>query len=316
VASRLSEKGEVHWATRSDLAPLLANHPHIHSVWKLERREGFRGLLKLIGQLRRQKFTHLYDAHNNLRSRLICLCLRFPLALGLPRLLRRPTKRWKRFLLFRFRINKYEMPFSGQRDLLEPLERWGLSKALPPPPQIFPGPQDFDVVDRELKKNGFDSFVALCPSAAHELKRWPVEHWKKLIELCPDEKFVLLGGFHDRFIADFVSIAPDRVVNFAGRLGLMESAALIARARMAVANDTGLLHVAEQLGKPAVALMGPAPFGFPSRPSTRILEMDLACRPCSKHGQGPCVNPKFHQCLVDILPQTVAVLVKASRSRA
>jgi hypothetical protein len=53
------------------------------------------------------------------------------------KILQRSIRRWKRFLLFRFRINQFEMPFSGQRDLLEPLQAWGVSKNPPPPPQIF-----------------------------------------------------------------------------------------------------------------------------------------------------------------------------------
>ena len=317
VASRLAEMGEVHWVTRFDLAPLLQDHPAIHQVWTLERREGVRGLIKLLLKIRSENFTHIYDAHNNLRSRLVCLVLSpwlKPSALfSKPKVLRKSQKRWKRFLLFRFRLNTYEKPFSGQRDLLEPLAKWGLSTQLPPPPQIFPSELDLAVVDLELKKNNFHSFVALCPSAAYALKRWPTEHWKKLIELCPREKFVLLGGLHDRFVADFVSLGPDRIVNFAGRLSLMESAALISRARLTISNDTGLLHVAEQLGRPAVALMGPAPFGFPSRPSTKIMEIDLKCRPCSKHGQGPCVNPKFHQCMVDIKPEQIAQIINSGQ---
>ena len=71
------------------------------------------------------------------------------------------------------------------------------------------------------------------------------------------------------------------------------------------------LHVGEQLGKPSIALMGPAPFGFPSRPSTKIMELNLPCRPCSKHGQGPCVNQIYHQCLVDITPAQVAAEVRS-----
>ncbi len=314
VPTRLAELGgSVHWAVRTDLAELLKGHPHISQIWPLERREGLRGLVKLIGELRRQKFTHVYDAHASLRSRVICwsLCpLLNPRALTTwPRILRKSQKRWKRFLLFRLRKDTYEKPLSGQRDLLEPLTKWGLAKTLPPTPQIFPQTQDFEIVDRQLLKLGLDQFVALCPSAAYELKRWPIEHWRKLIELLPQHRFVLMGGLHDKFVGDLVQLDPNRVFNFAGRLKLMESAALIARAELTVSNDTGLLHVAEQLGKPAIALMGPAPFGFPSRPLTQILGLDLKCRPCSKHGKGPCVNAKYQRCLVDITPQTVANLV-------
>jgi ADP-heptose:LPS heptosyltransferase len=117
---------------------------------------------------------------------------------------------------------------------------------------------------------------------------------------------VLLGGPEDHFLSELEAVAPERVQNWAGRLSLLESAAMVAAAEALVANDTGLMHVAEQTGRPCLALMGPAPFGFPSRETTRIFELDLPCRPCSKHGQGPCVNPEFQKCLRDIAPSSVA----------
>jgi ADP-heptose:LPS heptosyltransferase len=96
-------------------------------------------------------------------------------------------------------------------------------------------------------------------------------------------------------------------LNLAGKTSLQVSSGVVALSRAVISNDTGLLHVAEQLGKRTIALMGPAPFGFPSRPTTKIMELNLSCRPCSKHGQGPCVNKeKFHKCLVDITPLQVA----------
>lgn len=314
VATKLSEikNSEIHWCVRTDLAELLKNHPHIFKIWPLERREGIKGLIKIAWLLRKEKFTHIYDAHSSLRSQIITLILS-PwlqpsrlLSFPWPKFLRKSQKRFKRFLLFQFRINLYEKPFSGQRDLLEPLVAWGLNNKSPSTPQIFPGETEFKIIQEELNKLNLSSYVALCPSAAHKLKRWPIDHWKKLIELLPQENFVLLGGFHDAFVSDLVQVDPNRVFNFAGRLSLLESAALLAKAKLNISNDTGPLHLSEQLGKPAIALMGPAPFGFPSRPSTKILELDLKCRPCSKHGQGPCTNPKYHQCLVDISPEEVA----------
>jgi ADP-heptose:LPS heptosyltransferase len=128
---------------------------------------------------------------------------------------------------------------------------------------------------------------------------------------------VLLGGPEDSFIEDICAVAPERVLNLAGKCSMQVSAAVVSESKMIVANDTGLLHVAEQLGKPAVALMGPAPFGFPSRPATKVMEINLPCRPCSKHGQGPCVNKfKFHQCLVDITPDQVALEVRQLKDKA
>lgn len=303
-------QSEVHWVTRKDFTPLLENHPHIDRIWSYDRKTGFIGLIKMIQELRQEKFDLIYDAHNNLRSRLISWGLRFPADLSRwksnPQLIRRSLKRWKRFLLFRFRWNLFEMPFSGQRDLLEPLEILGIPRFPPPQaPQLFLSDEDY-LKAQQLLGDWVDSpYWACAASAAHPLKRWPVEHWKELIRLRPQDRFVLLGGPEDTFYQEIAAEAPERVLNLAGRGSLTVSAAVIARAQKLIANDTGLLHVAEQLGVPAIAIMGPAPFGFPCRPKTQILELELSCRPCSKHGQGPCVNSKFHRCMVDITAQKV-----------
>lgn len=294
---------EVHWITRKDMAPLLKHHPHIDKIWEYDRKSGLTGLWGLLKAMAQVNFTHIYDAHNNLRSRFVYW------RLGLFRsckFIRRSQKRWKRFLLFRLHKNTYEMPFSGQRDLLEPLTKWNIKKALPPTPQLFVNSEDLQKADSLLGDWQNKAYVALAPSAAYFLKRWPVDHFKQLIQKMPDLYFVLLGGPEDRFIEELHQVAPERTLNTAGKASLTVSAALVKKAQALISNDTGLLHVGEQFGKPTIALMGPAPFGFPSRSSTTILQLDLECRPCSKHGQGPCVNKVYHKCLRDITPDQVA----------
>ncbi|MCX7978436.1 MAG: glycosyltransferase family 9 protein [Bdellovibrionaceae bacterium] len=278
------------------MAELISGHPHVDRVWPLRREEGLAGLWRLAKTLRTLKLDRIYDAHNNLRSRILCLLL-FPTPV-----LRRSLYRFRRFLLFRFGINKFPMPFSGQRDLLKPLQAWGIPTHLPDPPQIFPSPSHLEKA-RDLV--GAGEFVCLAPSAAYPLKRWPVEYWKELVRRISDTRFVLLGGPNDHFLTDICAAAPDRVINLSGKTGLMESAAVVSLSQVLISNDTGVLHLGEQLGKPTIALMGPAPFGFPSRATTLILERDLPCRPCSKHGQGPCRNSQFQKCLVDIRPAEV-----------
>jgi len=293
---------EIHFVTRQDLSGLLEHNPHIQKVWRLDRKQGFSGLWKMIQDLKKENFTHVYDAHNNLRSFLIRKFV------NAPQKLTRPMMRIKRFMLLRFHKNYFEKPFSGQRDLLKPLEKWGYPFALPEPPQLFFSANEKQAVDSLLQKYALQKFVVLAPSAAYFLKRWPIEHWKRLIELNSQVQFVVLAGPTDDFTSE-LNIYKN-VINLTGQTSLRESAAIVHKAIAVVANDTGLLHFAEQLGKPTIALMGPAPFGFPSRPSTKILERSLACRPCSKHGQGPCVNPNFHECLKSISADEVSFELK------
>lgn len=315
VLQTLSVIGRIHqdwpdakidWVTRSEFEPLINRHPGVHKVFSLRRQDGLRGLIRLALRLRKENYTHLYDAHNNLRSHLLSWIVGF----GRFRFhfLRRSIRRFKRMMLFRFRINLFKMPFSGQRDLLEPLKSWGLSDKAPNTPQIFIAEKIFESVKEKydfLKK----PYIALAPSAAFELKRWPLEYWLELVKKNPEENFVVLGGPEDTFLKIFETLGS-HVLNLSGKLSLSESAAVVMMSKVLVSNDTGLMHVAEQSGTKAIALMGPAPFGFPSRANTKVMQLNLACRPCSKHGQGPCVNPEFHKCLRGISAQQVSDTLK------
>ena len=293
---------QIHWAVREDLSELLNGHPAIHKIWKLSRKSGPKGLLSLGLTLRKENFTHVYDAHNNMRSHVLSILICFFKSVHF---LRKSQKRWKRFLLFKLRINKYKMPFSGQRDLIDPLVVWQIDQSLPQVPQLF---LDSGLEKIAMHKNKWSAFkyIALAPSAAYELKRWPVSSWKKMIEYFPDENFVILGGPEDLFLNEIVAQNPRQILNLAGACSLNESSAIIKNSKALVTNDTGLLHVGEQLGIQTIALMGPAPFGYPSRPKTKIMELDLNCKPCSKHGQGPCVNSEYQKCLVGISAESVA----------
>ena len=138
------------------------------------------------------------------------------------------------------------------------------------------------------------------------MKRWPIQHWKRLIEILGEFKFVVLGGPEDQFCSELERTAPDRVKSLAGRLNLAASSACLEFARLAISSDTGLLHVADQLGRPVLALIGPTAFGYPSHPSSETLEIELPCKPCSKDGRGRCVNTLYQRCLVELTPEIVA----------
>lgn len=304
---------EIHWVTRSDYAETASCSKNIFKVWSLDRKKGMHELLQISLALRKEKFTHIYDAHNNTRSHFIVFFLTGPFHLFSflmgRHFLRRSTYRWRRFLLFNFHINLYPYPFSGQFALLEPLKHWGISTEIPTTRILeipeFARNQAFIFAQFSKVKSGVLK-IALSPSASYPLKRWPVESWESLIELHPEAHFFLLGGPEDTFISEINKKYPDRTTLLAGKLSYLESAAVIELCDLLVSNDTGLMHVAEQLDKNCIALMGPAPFGFPARSKTKILEINLECRPCSKHGQGPCTNATYQKCLRDILPTDVS----------
>jgi ADP-heptose:LPS heptosyltransferase/lauroyl/myristoyl acyltransferase len=90
-------------------------------------------------------------------------------------------------------------------------------------------------------------------------KRWPVGHWRKLMEALPGERFVLLGTAGDAPITSAVAAGLDasRVTDLAGRTDLAGFAAALAGCRLLVTNDTGGMHLANAIGVPVVGLFGP-----------------------------------------------------------
>lgn len=302
---------EIHFLTRSDFKELVEKNPNIDQSFFFEKGSGVKGLWDLLQALRKEHYTFIYDAHNSTRSKIIkgflwLTGLFLNLKNGLS-ILTKSQNRWKRFLLFKLRRNHFEQPFSGQRDFLQPLKDWGFDSLAPKTPVLFIADRHFEKPRLIFTNQISRPFITLAPMAAHVLKRWPLENWQKLVAENPGQYFVALGSEPERTELD--QIKGPNFLNLAGQLSIMESGAMISLSQLLISNDTGLMHIAEQTGKDCIALMGPAPFGFPSRPKTVILQRNLSCRPCSKHGQGPCVNPEFQKCLRDISVSEVTHLL-------
>lgn len=315
---RAHPHARVDWLVREDFKGLLEPHPLIHETIVFHRKDGFFGLLKLAWRLSGAGYTHVYDAHNNLRSSLVLQAFRLRRSLSFsrrPKLLQRSKDRIRRFLFFRLRLPTLPRPFRGAESFLRPLQAWGISATMPNTPQFHTNaslPEEVRIRIQTLA----GPRIALAPSAAWEMKRWPLEHWKRLIQLWPEARFVLLGGPSDLFLEDIRAVAPERIVNTAGHLSLAQSAALLKECDLVIANDTGLLHVADQMGRPTLALIGPTAFGYPSHPNSTTLEIELPCKPCSKDGRGTCHNSVYQRCLVELTPEKVLALGRDITQRA
>jgi heptosyltransferase-2 len=154
-----------------------------------------------------------------------------------------------------------------------------------------------------LSKENFyisNKTITIIPSAAWELKRWPLENWKELVQIMPEYSFLILAGPDDVFTNEIKNVAPDRILNLAGKTTLNESFYLVSISNFVVSADTGFLHAADLFGIDGIALMGPTAFGHTSGDTIKVLEIDLPCRPCTKEGNSECKIAETKKCLADI----------------
>jgi lipopolysaccharide heptosyltransferase I len=124
-------------------------------------------------------------------------------------------------------------------------------------------------------------FAVLIPGTHWATKRWPAEKFARLVAPLK-ERFgldtIVAGGPADAVEAAQIGAA----VNLVGRTTLRQTIALLERAALVVANDSGPMHIASALGRPLVTLFGPTspiltgPYG---RLDT-VLRLDIPCSPC------------------------------------
>jgi heptosyltransferase-2 len=119
---------------------------------------------------------------------------------------------------------------------------------------------EIDLRPLTLPNTSDSALIGLIPGSENTPeKRWPVAHWRALIETHPRHRFMIFGTPNDAAIAAEVAagFAPDRVVNVAGQTNLTGFAAALDRCRVLVTNDTGGMHLANARGVPVIGLFGP-----------------------------------------------------------
>ncbi|MBM4269101.1 MAG: glycosyltransferase family 9 protein, partial [Deltaproteobacteria bacterium] len=154
----------------------------------------------------------------------------------------------------------------------------------------------------------------VAPGSAWATKRWPAERFGAAArDLVPAraDRVVVIGTAADRALAAEIARALEGrapVLDATGETGFADAVAMLERAHLVLANDSAPAHVAAALGRPVVALFGPTvpAQGFaPLGPRVRIVERELPCRPCSRHGSARCPIGT-HECLAD-LPASAVV---------
>lgn len=279
---------QIDMVVRGDFLELIENNPHLDRKLTVSRKEGFKALFSLQKEINRQHYDVIYDAHRSLRTILLMPWLKADTKLYF----KKPYL--KRALAMTFKLKGL---IRGSKRMLEryiePLEPLGVS-------YDGGGPEVFVKKENPSTET---QWIGMIPSAQWPGKRWPADRFRKTLELLlkeTNENFLVFGGPEDHFCADIVRGLPEeRVRNLQGRLSLSQVFEAMTSVKLCIANDTGLMHVADAMKIPSVLIFGPtnADMGcLPFHPMSRILEHDLWCRPCSKNGQAPCIR-KQRWCL-------------------
>ena len=131
--------------------------------------------------------------------------------------------------------------------------------------------------------------VALCPATVGPGRRWPIAHYAELARRLAADGVVVwvLGGPEDRPLAMKIALAGGAAVRDLTGPDLRDAVLALKAADAAVANNSGLLHVAAALAAPVVGIFGPTrPITHgPLNPIPAAIEPSLAvCATCGQPG--------------------------------
>ena len=300
LAALARQHGPVDLVTTPAAATLVERHPAVREVIPYDKRgkdRGPAGFFRLARILKQRRYERAYLPHRSWRSGALAWFAGIRERIGFTD---------GSSLLYTASV---ERPRAGHE-----VERL-LALAGPgeePPVSIGLDPEDGLKTDRWLAGNGITGdFIAFAPGSIWGTKRWP--YYGELAARL-NSPVVVVGGKEDRPLGDgIVAASGGRARNAAGELSLRESAALIAKARILVTNDSAPLHMATAAGTPVVAVFGPTlpSFGFgPRGRRDRIVEHDhLACRPCSAHGPEVCPLG-HHRCMRELGAEQVVNAIR------
>lgn len=154
--------------------------------------------------------------------------------------------------------------------------------------------------------------VLIATGGTRAAKLWPTEHWRRLIERCAADGLSvgLLGAAPTVQRAAYGSADDDNwllhetpLIDRRGMLSLPQVAGSLARARGCVTIDNGIMHLANAVGVPTIAIFGASPWELWA-PQTASLALELPREPCSRCQENRFVNDgclrERHVCMESI----------------
>jgi heptosyltransferase II len=294
-------------------AALLSGNPFIRRCIAYDKRRRSPSLPKLMRQLAREKYGLCLCPHRSLRSALLAR------ATGASR--RIAFDRSAGSLLFTETV-VYQQSWHEVDRNRAMLTGGSLPQPAQRNPRLYPSANDRNAAEKLLAGSETRPYLCIAPGSVWATKRWTEEGFAAVARYFGDSyRIILIGGPEDRPLCERImqlaTAAPSptaalsaatssaargasatetpsdrRIINAAGMLGFLSSAALIEGAAVLVSNDSAPVHLASAMGTPVVEIYGAtaasygfSPYGVPHR---LVHREDLDCRPCAIHGGNVC----------------------------
>lgn len=282
---------------------IFSSSPSVNSVIVLDKRREQKpifSLIKFAGKIREKSYTKLYSPHRSFRTSLIVLFSGIKDTYGFENSSLRHV--YKNVIKYNF--NEHEV--KRNLNLISfNNEDWKIL------PEIIPAQNQQKNVNDFLTQNNINNVIALAPGSVWSTKKYPLEHFKKIIDYLVSKfyKIILIGSSKDQALCNNLSsLFKENVISVAGEFSIVESIELLKNVRLLISNDSAPTHMGVSANIPVLTLFcSTSPvFGFyPYNEKSSYLSFDdLSCKPCGIHGYEECPIGTF-ECGNELSPQKV-----------
>ncbi|MES2564903.1 MAG: lipopolysaccharide heptosyltransferase II [Pseudomonadota bacterium] len=230
--------------------------------------------------LREERYDQAIVLPNTLKSAFVPLFARVPLRTGY-----RGEMRWGSLNDVRL-LDEKALPLMAQRYAALAFASHAALPPRLPEPHLRVDDASRAATLSALGLQDVQRAVALCPGAEYgPAKRWPPSYFAELARTLTRDGYAvwLIGSTKDAPIGeDIVRLSGGACRNLCGTTTLDQAIDLLASVKLAITNDSGLMHVAAAVGAPIIALYGSSTPAHtpPMSPRAAIVKLDIPCSPC------------------------------------
>lgn len=288
---------KIDFLVRKGNESIFENHPFINKIliWD-KKKDKLKNLFKILGEIRTSKYEYVINCQRFFSTGILTAFSSATHIIGFD----------KNPLSFLF-TKRVKHTFEGLHEttrnqmLIESITDNITSK-----PKIYPQ-------ENSTFKTQNSKFITISPASVWFTKQYPKEKWIEFMNSVSNNfEIVLLGGANDKALCEEIKkgvLKPSRVCVLAGRLSLLESAAIMQDAKLNYVNDSAPMHLCSAVNASVcvVYCSTVSEFGYgPLSDFSRIVQVEesLACRPCGIHGHKACPEGHF-KCAVDISTNTL-----------
>lgn len=246
----------VSWVLQPGPATLVRGHPLVDDIVEFDRSKGWRAFLDVRRALRERPVMDLVlGLQVYFKAGIVTSFTRAPIKLGFDRARARDAN----WLFTTHRIPPHPVGQHVQDQYFEFLHALGIATE---PPEWNLGPwEDERPWQREFVQSVGGPYAALVIATSKAEKDWMPERWARVCDALWSDfglQPVLVGGRSPRELAAEAAImaaTSHRPISALGS-GLRRLVAILDGAQLAIAPDTGPLHMAVALDRPVVSLIG------------------------------------------------------------